>query len=79
MQVVVHSPLLRARATCEGLFKEGELLNSDVQVLELESLREISPIDYAPIRYHRAVQRIQEFETWVRFASLGAVRAVRGG
>ena len=65
MQVVVHSPLLRARATCQGLFKEGELLNNNVQVLELEALREITPSDYAPIRYSRAMQRIQDFESWV--------------
>lgn len=65
MQVVVHSPLLRARLTCAGLFKEGELLGNNVQVLELESLREITPTDYAPIRYARALQRIQDFETWM--------------
>jgi broad specificity phosphatase PhoE len=65
MQVVVHSPLLRAKHTCQGLFKPGELLSGNVQVMELESLREISTIDYAPIRYSRALQRIQEFESWV--------------
>jgi len=62
--VVTCSPMLRAKLTCEGLFKD--VLPSGVEVLTLETLREIIPIDYvAPTRWANAKSRILDFEKWV--------------
>ena len=61
--VLTCSPLLRARLTCEGLFKD--VLPSP-EPLQLESLREIIPIDYvAPTRWANAQNRILDFERWI--------------
>jgi broad specificity phosphatase PhoE len=57
------SPLLRARLTCEGLFKD---IVTSPEPLQLESLREIVPIDYvAPTRWANAKNRILDFERWI--------------
>jgi broad specificity phosphatase PhoE len=61
--IVTHSPLRRAKLTCEGLFRPGELLPPGAQIIELDSLREIAPSN--PSRFLTAQERIQEFEKWV--------------
>lgn len=74
---IAHSPLLRARETMRGLFRDGELITQDTRVVELESLREIEPKDYvAPSRWARAKCRIAEFEQWVARLVLSPSRSL---
>jgi len=62
--LVAYSPLRRAKMTCEGLFKD--LLPPSTEMVELEALREIIPVDYvAPTRWANAKTRILDFEKWV--------------
>lgn len=62
--LVTYSPLLRARLTCEGLFKD--ILPPSTEIIQLESLREIVPVDYvAPTRWANAKSRILDFEKWL--------------
>jgi broad specificity phosphatase PhoE len=62
--VVAHSPMLRAKLTCEGLFKD--LTHPSIEFIELDLLREIVPVDYvAPTRWANAQNRIADFERWV--------------
>jgi broad specificity phosphatase PhoE len=62
--LIVCSPMLRAKLTCEGLFRE--FLSPSSRVVELESLREILPADYvAPSRWTVVQRRITDFEQWI--------------
>ena len=61
--VLTCSPLLRARATCDGLFRTGELFPCDAPMEVLDSLREIAPSN--PSRYMAGNESVGEFERWL--------------
>lgn len=80
IQLIAHSPLIRARQTCEGMlesvtsrnasniesFWEGKKAKGVGRVVELDSLIEQSPIEWLPINRHKFLKRIQEFEMWLQ-------------
>lgn len=66
--IVAHSPLLRAKQTCEGLITP-EIFNGRTvkqKWYELDSLTEILPVEKLDYRKrHFAATRIGEFEHWL--------------
>jgi broad specificity phosphatase PhoE len=67
VEMVVHSPLLRAKETSMGMLgcAAPDSLVAPVQrVLELDLLLEKTPAEWT-IRYSSFVQRLSDFETWL--------------
>ena len=76
IDLVVHSPLLRARQTSEGMLGcmtasssddtiEEKRANSVTRVAETDLLLEKKPVEWTPIYHDQFLQRISEFEAWL--------------
>lgn len=81
VQLVAHSPLKRARQTSEGMLRcvtsrpdvttdedstaAGAKANSVSRVVELEILKERTPIEWLPTNYDAFTKRIASFEKWL--------------
>jgi len=79
IELVAHSPLVRARQTSEGMLGcvtarsasnveclwEGKKAASVDRVVELPCLVERSPIEWLPVHHDKFLQRIETFETWL--------------
>ncbi|KAG7351948.1 histidine phosphatase superfamily branch 1 protein [Nitzschia inconspicua] len=77
IQLVVHSPLLRARQTSEGMLgcltaasaADGQISDlkakSVKRVLQTNLLLEKTPSEWTPLYYAGFIQRIQDFEKWL--------------
>ena len=68
IQLVAHSPLVRARETCRGMLQcEAPDVKVDTvqRVLELDLLLEKTPIEWIPGNYGSLVRRLREFEDWL--------------
>jgi broad specificity phosphatase PhoE len=86
IELVVHSPLLRARQTSEGMLEcvapsdgtinaydsnhseqisKGSRHKSVSRVVELEILKEKTPLEWLPINKETFRKRIEEFEKWL--------------
>jgi len=81
IQLVAHSPLKRARQTSEGMLRcvtsrpdvtteedstaDGAKTNSVSRVVELEILKERTPIEWLPTNYVSFTKRIASFEQWL--------------
>jgi broad specificity phosphatase PhoE len=76
IQLVVHSPLLRARQTSEGMLGcmtasssddavEEKKVISVSRVVETDLLLEKKPAEWTPMYYDQFRKRISDFETWV--------------
>jgi len=80
INVVAHSPLVRARQTCEGMLGcvtdrsasnveslwEGKMAATVDRVVELPCLVERSPIETViPVHHDKFIQRIDTFEEWL--------------
>jgi len=81
IQLVAHSPLKRARQTSEGMLRcvtsrpdattdddstaAGAKTNSVSRVVELEILKERTPIEWLPTNYDAFTKRIASFEQWL--------------
>ena len=86
IELVVHSPLLRARQTSEGMLNcvapsygtinandsnhseqisKGSRHKSVSRVVELEILKEKTPLEWLPINKETFRKRIEEFEKWL--------------
>jgi broad specificity phosphatase PhoE len=76
IQLVAHSPLIRARQTSEGMlgcvtaadsFPSAPDLKADsvARVVQTELLVERSPSEWTPMYYGGFIQRIQDFENWL--------------
>jgi len=81
IQLVVHSPLKRARQTSEGMLKSvaprsdvgaeedssavGTKASSIERVVELPVLKERTPMEWLPINHDSFTKRIAEFEKWI--------------
>lgn len=88
IQLVVHSPLLRARQTSEGMLEcvapsDGSAGNKDddsnhsdqiskgsrhksvSRVVELDILKEKTPLEWLPVNKETFRKRIEEFEKWI--------------
>jgi len=74
IELVIHSPLLRARQTSEGMLGcmtesgdgiEGKRVSSVSRVLETDLLLEKKPAEWTPLYHNQFLQRISDFETWL--------------
>jgi len=78
IQLVAHSPLIRARQTSEGMLRcvtprpgvtdstaEGAKASSVSRVVELDILKEKTPIEWLPTHNDAYRQRIASFEEWL--------------
>lgn len=68
IELVLHSPLERARQTCKGLLGclAPDLKRDPVnRVEELDFLREKYPSEWIPGNYQSFADRIQMFESWL--------------
>jgi broad specificity phosphatase PhoE len=76
VQLVVHSPLIRARQTSEGMLgcvtaadslSNAPDLKADSvsRVVQTELLIERSPSEWTPMCYGGFIQRIKDFENWL--------------
>lgn len=68
IQMVVHSPLLRARQTSEGMLDSvsgGNKHTSISRVVELDILKEKTPMEWLPMHKGAFARRIFEFEKWL--------------
>ena len=68
IQLVVHSPLIRARETCQGMLQclAPNLKPDTVQrVLELDLLMEKTPLEWIPGNHGSLIRRLRELEDWV--------------
>lgn len=81
IQMVAHSPLKRARQTSEGMLRcvtprpdvtteedctaAGSKASSVLRVVELEILKERTPIEWLPTSYDAFTTRIASFEQWL--------------
>jgi broad specificity phosphatase PhoE len=74
IQLVAHSPLLRARQTSEGMLgcmtaateKQSDLKADSVsRVVQTNLLLEKTPSEWTPLYYGGFIKRIQDFETWL--------------
>ena len=68
IQLVAHSPLIRARETCRGMLQcEAPDVKVDTvqRVLELDLLLEKTPVEWIPGNYGSLVRRLRELEDWV--------------
>jgi len=79
IQLVVHSPLKRARQTSEGMLgcvtpnpgattdssAEGAKASSVSRVIELDILKERTPLEWLPTHHDAFRQRIASFEEWL--------------
>jgi len=76
IQLVVHSPLLRARQTSEGMLGCMTASSSDdaveekraisvSRVVETDLLLEKKPAEWTPMYYDQFRKRISDFETWL--------------
>ena len=74
--LVIHSPLLRARQTSEGMLGcmtasssddaiEEKRADSVSRVVETDLLLEKKPVEWTPMYYDKFLQRISEFEAWL--------------
>ena len=78
--IVAHSPLMRAKQTCRGLFNcsadNAEFINSNnnnqangessISYVEIECLQELSPLEVISFRYSAALDhRARQFEDWI--------------
>lgn len=68
IQLVAHSPLLRAQETSEGMLgcrANGTKADSVDRVVELELLIEKTPQEWTPMYFSTFKQRIASFEDWL--------------
>ncbi|KAG7373461.1 CDP-alcohol phosphatidyltransferase [Nitzschia inconspicua] len=74
IQLVAHSPLIRACQTCEGMLgcigsnpseKKQKMVPSTLRVIKTEKLIEKSPLEWTPLRYNAFIERIGDFEAWL--------------
>jgi broad specificity phosphatase PhoE len=68
VQLVVHSPLTRARETSEGMLGcvAPDKKDSSVdRVVELELMKEKTPSEWTPVYWNRFKARMAEFEKWL--------------
>jgi len=68
IQLVAHSPLLRARDTCEGMLKcLAPDMKTDLveHVVELDLLKERTPLEWMPGNYGSLVKRLRALEDWI--------------
>lgn len=68
IQLVAHSPLLRAQETSEGVLgcrAKGAKADSVDRVVELELLIEKTPQEWTPMYFSTFKQRIASFEDWL--------------
>lgn len=68
VQLVAHSPLLRAKETSEGMLgcrSEKSKADSVDRVLELDLLIEKTPQEWTPMYFSSFKQRIENFENWL--------------
>ena len=68
IQLVAHSPLIRARETCRGLLQcmAPDLKPDHVErVLELDLLLEKTPAEWIPGNLGSLIKRLRAFEEWV--------------
>ena len=68
IQLVAHSPLLRAQQTSEGMLgcRTGTQKAETVdQVVELDFLSEKTPQEWTPLYYSGFKKRIAQFEDWL--------------
>ena len=74
IELVVHSPLLRARQTSEGMLGcvtssssgEEKRVDSVSRVTETSLLLEKKPAEWTPMYYDAFLKRINDFEIWLR-------------
>jgi broad specificity phosphatase PhoE len=68
IQLVVHSPLTRARETSEGMLEcmAPDMKHSSVdRVVELELLKEKTPSEWTPVYWNSFKERMAEFQRWL--------------
>jgi len=69
IQLVVHSPLLRAKETSEGMLgcrsDTNQKAESVQRVLELDLLMEKTPQEWTPMYFSTFLERIANFEKWL--------------
>jgi hypothetical protein len=68
IELVLHSPLLRARQTCQGIFgcASPDMKAGCVKrVLEVDLLAEKTPLEWVPGYYNNFLRRIENFECWL--------------
>ena len=70
IQLIAHSPLLRARQTCEGMLRcvatpSNDLPSPVKRVEELSFLIEKTPSEWLPGNLTPFINRIKEFEAWI--------------
>jgi len=73
INLVVHSPLLRARQTSEGMLgcvaasssDGGKRASTVSKVIQTALLLEKTPAEWTPMYYSRFLKRIADFEAWL--------------
>ncbi|KAG7340775.1 CDP-alcohol phosphatidyltransferase [Nitzschia inconspicua] len=74
IQLIAHSPLIRACQTCEGMLgcigsnpsdEAEKKVPSISRVIKTEKLIEKSPLEWTPLRYNAFIERIGDFEAWL--------------
>lgn len=68
IKLVVHSPLIRARETSEGMLgcaSPNQKPDSVDRVVELDLLKEMTPQEWMPIYRNNFKRRVSEFEKWL--------------
>mmetsp|Transcript_46829 Transcript_46829/g.71627 ORF Transcript_46829/g.71627 Transcript_46829/m.71627 type:complete len:262 (+) Transcript_46829:91-876(+) len=68
IQLVVHSPLIRARETSEGMLEcvaPDKKHGSVDRVVELELMKEKTPSEWTPVYWNSFKERMTEFQKWL--------------
>jgi phosphohistidine phosphatase SixA len=65
VELLVHSPLLRARDTARGMFINGDPNEEPFRIVELDMIREKYPSEWIPGNTYKLYDRIRDFETWL--------------